>query len=168
MRSNIGINAGAQIEIKSTGIRDAAGGIGGLSGNSTGATRLGQMPGMARIPRRIRTRAHCCRRCGVPASILLAPTHPVPVEALACNSPSGSNFSTAGESPRAPSASVTNRLWRTIALIRPGRQVKNGCHLQLLFTAQAKAFPLRRREGDWSCSLSLSLAKAYVRPRCLH
>jgi len=110
----IGINAGTQTGIRNQTsgiIGGAAVGIGGLSGNSTGATQLG-------INARIGTNmtastnagAHpvaAATRAGV--NIIQPQLIPVPIRSpLPNNSPIGSNFSTAGESPSPlPSASVT-------------------------------------------------------------
>jgi hypothetical protein len=116
-------NAGAHIEINSgaqTGISNptrgiiggAAGGIGGLSSNATGATQLGTN---ARTGTNTTASTNTGARTAVAATtrasvnIIQPQLIPVPIRSpLPNNSAISSNFSTAGESPSpVPSASVT-------------------------------------------------------------
>ena len=116
IRGRIGTNAGAQIGISNpnggmiTG--GAAGGLGSSSGNSTGAAQLGinarsGTNTTASANAGARTAAAATTRASV--NIIQPQLIPVPTRsALPNNSPIGSNFSTAGESPSpVPSASVT-------------------------------------------------------------
>jgi hypothetical protein len=113
--AHIGINPGAQTGIsnQSGGITGAAaGGIGGLSSNATGATQLGTTfrtgtNTTASTNAGARTAAAATTRASV--NIIQPQLIPVPIRSpLPNNSPFGSNFSTAGESPSpVPSASVS-------------------------------------------------------------
>jgi hypothetical protein len=112
---HIGINAGAQ-----TGIRNqtggitggAAAGIGGLSGNSTaGATQIetNARPGTTTTASTNAGAHTAAAATRANANIIQPQLIPVPIRSpLPNNSPIGSNFSTAGESPSPlPSVSVT-------------------------------------------------------------
>jgi len=109
-----GINAGAQIGIgNQTGgiIAGAAGGLGGSSSNSTGATQIGtNARSGTNTTASTNAAAHTAAAAARPASVIgIQPQLPVPIRSpLPNNSPLGQNFSTAGQSPSPlPSASVT-------------------------------------------------------------
>src|SRR6266403_111096 len=110
-----GINAGGQTAISNQtgGITSgAAVGFGSSSGNSTGATQTGtNARGGANTTANTNAGAHAAATAARPASVntIQPQLIPVPINSPSPNnSPIGSNFSTAGESPSPlPSASVT-------------------------------------------------------------
>jgi hypothetical protein len=110
--AHIGINAGAQTGISNQTSGITGGGVGGLgssSGNSTGTTQIGTNARTgANTTANTNAGAHTAA-ASRPASVttILPQSIRVPTP-LPNNSPVGSNFSTAGESPSPlPSASVT-------------------------------------------------------------
>jgi hypothetical protein len=113
--AHTGINAGAQIGIGSQtgGITGGAAGLlGGSSGNSTGATQIGTNARTgANSTVNTNASAHTAAAAVAPARVttVLPQLAPVPFRSpLPNNSPVGSNFSTAGQTPSPlPSASVT-------------------------------------------------------------
>ena len=112
--AHIGINAGAQTGISNQtgGITGgAAGGLGGSSGNSTGTTQIGTNARAGTNTTSTNAEAHAAAAAAAPARVttILPQAAPVPIRSpLPNNSPVGSNFSTAGQSPSPlPSASVT-------------------------------------------------------------
>ena len=91
-------------------ITPATAGHSGLSGNSTSAAQLNSRSSTITAPN-TNAGAHTAAAAAAPASVnsIQPPLIPVPIRSpLPNNSPVGSNFSTAGESPSLlPSASVT-------------------------------------------------------------
>jgi hypothetical protein len=111
---HIGINAGAQTGISNQngGITGgAAAGVGSSSGNSTGTTQIGTSARTGTNTTSTNTGAHTAAAAAAPARVTTIQPQfiPVPIRSpLPNNSPIGSNFSTAGESPSPlPSATVT-------------------------------------------------------------
>ena len=111
-----GINAGAQTGISNQtgGITGAAAaGVGSLSDNSTATTQIGTnaRAGMNTTSTNAGARTAAAAAAAAPARVttILPQLGPVPIRSpLPNNSPVGSNFSTAGESPSPlPSPTVT-------------------------------------------------------------
>jgi hypothetical protein len=112
--AHIGINAGAQTGISNPtgGITGgAAPGLGSSSGNSTATTQIGTNLRAGTNTTSTNAGAHTAAAAAPRASVnsIQPQLIPVPIRSpLPNNSPVGSNFSTAGESPSPlPSASVT-------------------------------------------------------------
>ena len=110
---HLGINTEAQTGISnSTGgiTGGAAGGLGSSSGNSTGTTQIGtNARAGTNSTANTNAGAHTAAAAAAPASVTTILSPPIRVlTPLPNNSPIGSNFSTAGESPSpVPSASIT-------------------------------------------------------------
>ena len=103
--AHIGINAGAQtgISISTGGITGgAAGRLGSSSGNTTGTTQIGTNAFVGTNTTGTKTEARAAAAAAAPARVttILPQAAPVPIRSPSPNnSPVGSNFSTAGQSP---------------------------------------------------------------------
>jgi hypothetical protein len=125
--AHIGINAGAQTGISNQtgGIMSdaAAGGFGSSIGNSAGTTQIGTNARTGTNTTSTNAGAHTAAAAAAPARITTSlPQLPVPIRSpLPNNSPVGSNFSTAGQSPSPlPSATVTPTPTQTPAQLLGG------------------------------------------------